>query len=203
MKKPWFLKPRLFCVIASIFVGASCLIAFQKRQRARHSKMQNNVSTKRLILDIITPEDHEFMIQLVNSKGWLQFIGDRNIHSKEDAIAYINKVLAYGNIFYWVVRKKDGNLPIGIISFLKREYLKHYDIGFAFLPEFNGYGYAYEAAKEILALASPEYHPILAATIPGNIKSIKLLIKLGLHFDNEMIVANEKMHIYSNNLTIK
>ena len=49
--------------------------------------MQNHISTERLLLDLLTLEDHEFIMQLVNSKGWIQFIGDRNVHTKEDAIA--------------------------------------------------------------------------------------------------------------------
>jgi RimJ/RimL family protein N-acetyltransferase len=160
--------------------------------------MQNNLSTQRLLLDMLTREDQEFIIQLVNTQGWIKFIGDRNVHSKEEAIAYIDKILNTENLFYWVVRIKNKNLPIGIISFLKRTYLDSFDIGFAFLPEFNGYGYAYEAAQKILSIVSETFKPILATTIPGNVKSTKLLVKLGLHFEKELEVEKEKIHIYSN-----
>lgn len=162
--------------------------------------MQNNISTNRLHLNILAKEDFEFIIQLVNTKGWIEFIGDRNIHSKEESVAYINKILDAKNICYWVVRIKNGNIPIGIISFLKRDYLEDFDIGFAFLPEFTGHGYAYEAAKEILSMVStyPEYNRVLATTIPNNISSIKLLVKLGLHFEKELEVGDQKLHIYSN-----
>jgi Acetyltransferases, including N-acetylases of ribosomal proteins len=107
--------------------------------------MQNHISTNRLLLDILTLEDYQFIIQLLNTKGWIEFIGDRNVHSKDEAIAYINKILDSPTINYWVVRIKSENLPIGIVSFLKRDYLENFDIGFAFLPEFTGNGYAYEA----------------------------------------------------------
>ena len=161
--------------------------------------MQNNLSTERLSLAILTLDDHEFISRLVNSKGWIEFIGDRNVHSKEDAIAYINKILGTENLFYWVVRQKTTGIPIGIISFLKRAYLDHFDIGFAFLPEYFGNGYALEAAKEVLSVVSlnPIYNPILATTIPDNTKSIKLLNKLGLHFQKEIEVGNERLHVYT------
>jgi [ribosomal protein S5]-alanine N-acetyltransferase len=161
--------------------------------------MQSNISTNRLLLDLLTEEDHEFIIELVNSKGWLVFIGDRNVHSKEDALAYINKILTTQNLYYWVVRIKDENVPIGIISFMKRDYLENFDIGFAFLSNFCGKGYAYEAAKDVLALvsANPIYHPILATTKPDNISSIKLLIKLGFHFEKELDMEKNKLHVYS------
>lgn len=162
--------------------------------------MQNNISTSRLSLHLLTAEDYNFIISLVNSNGWIEFIGDRNIHSKEDALAYINKILNSQNLYYWVVSIKDENIPVGIISFMKRDYLENFDIGFAFLPEFHGYGYAYEAAREILSMvaAIKENHPILATTIPGNVNSIKLLTKLGMRFEKELEVDNEKLHIYSN-----
>lgn len=162
--------------------------------------MQNNISTSRLLLHLLTKEDYNFIISIVNSKGWIEFIGDRNIHSKEDALAYINKILNSQNLYYWVVKLKDENIPIGIISFMKRDYLENFDIGFAFLPEYTGWGYAYEATKEILSMAAAtqQYNPILATTVPGNVSSIKLLTKLGLHFKKELDADNKKLHIYSN-----
>ena len=162
--------------------------------------MQNNIITDRLKLDILTLEDHDFIMLLVNSKGWIEFIGDRNVHSTDDAIAYVNKIMNTQNLFYWVVRVKHTNIAIGIISFLKRGYLENFDIGFALLPQFSGHGYALEAAKEVLLLASknPGYYPVVATTIPRNVSSIKLLIKLGLHFEREIEVENARLHIYSN-----
>lgn len=105
--------------------------------------MQNNQTTERLTLALLTDSDHEFVRELVNSSGWLEFIGDRNVHSTADALAYINRILNTQDLFYWVVRLKDGNTPIGIISFLKRSYLEHFDLGFAMLPSFNGVGHIY------------------------------------------------------------
>lgn len=144
-------------------------------------------------------------MSLVNSKGWLAFIGDRNVHSKEDAIAYINRILGTQDLFYWVVRLQENNTPVGIISFIKRNYLDHFDIGFAFLPEFMGLGYAYEAAKEVLTMASkyPTYSTILATTIPQNISSINLLTKLGFRFEKEIEVEEDILHVYMNATVFK
>ncbi|HEY5405575.1 MAG TPA: GNAT family N-acetyltransferase [Ginsengibacter sp.] len=165
--------------------------------------MQTNITTERLSLNLLTLDDHDFIMRLVNSNGWIEFIGDRNVHTKEDAIAYINKIRSTKNLYYWVVRIKNENTPIGIISFLKRSYLDNFDIGFAFLPQFNGNGYAYEASKEILSMVSrnSDYTVILATTVPQNVNSIKLLTKLGLRFEKEIKVEKETLHIYSNSIT--
>ena len=162
--------------------------------------MFTKLATERLSLDALTVEDCGFIQELLNTKGWLQFIGDRNIHSKEDAINYINKIKATPNFYYWTVRLAGTLEPIGIISFIKREYLEHFDIGFAFLPQYNGKGYAYEAAKEILSLVSsmPEHSFIMATTMPDNNNSIKLLQKLGFQFEKEIKVEDERLQVYSN-----
>ena len=162
--------------------------------------MQNEIITERLSLNLLTIDDFDFVKRLVNTEGWIAFIGDRYVHTNDDAIAYVTKILNTENLFYWVVRTRDNNTPVGIISFMKRNYLESFDIGFAFLPEFNGSGYAYEAAKEVLSMVSmtPGYYPVMATTVPQNAKSIKLLTKLGLHFEKEIEVEDEILQVYSN-----
>ena len=162
--------------------------------------MQNEIITERLSLNLLTIDDCDFVKKLVNTKGWIAFIGDRHVHTNDDAIAYVTKILSAENLFYWVARTRDNNTPVGIISFMKRNYLENFDIGFAFLPEFIGIGYAYEAAKEVLSMVSktPGYYPVVATTVPQNTKSIKLLTKLGLHFQKEIEVEDEILHVYSN-----
>ncbi len=163
--------------------------------------MKDSITTERLSIDFLKTGDESFILELVNTKGWLKFIGDRNVHSTEDAAAYIKKILSNPNIIYRVVRLKEGKFPIGIISFIKRDYLEHWDIGFAFLPAFEGHGYAFEAAKEVLlkAIKNPEHSNILATTLPENLSSIRLLNKLGLEFKKEMQVGNELLHVYGRN----
>ena len=145
-------------------------------------------------------DDYDFILALVNSQGWIENIGDRNIHSKEDAIEYINKILWTENFIYWVVRTKIGNTPIGIISLIKRSYLDNFDIGFAFLPQYTHYGLAYEAAKAVLMMVSklPEFKILLATTLFSNKSSIKLLTKLGFRYEKENETENQNMHIYTN-----
>ena len=164
--------------------------------------MQNEIITERLYLNPLTLDDYEFIIRLVNSSGWIEFIGDRNVHGKYEAIGYIKNIMDTQDLFYWVARLKDEHIPIGVISFIKRSYLENFDIGFAFLPEFNGKGYAYEASGEILSTMGKDagYYPILATTLPCNVKSIRLLKKLGLHFEKEIEVGNERLNVYSNSV---
>lgn len=161
--------------------------------------MQIPVITNRLSIGALSVHDHDFVFELLNSKGWLEFIGNRNIHSKEDAVNYISKILVTPNLTYWVVRLTDGNIPVGIISFIKRDYLLHYDLGFAFLPQYMGLGYAYEAAAEVKLkiMQDPAHAQLLATTFPHNSSSIRLLKKLGFQYEKQIEVKNEILQVYS------
>jgi ribosomal-protein-alanine N-acetyltransferase len=161
--------------------------------------MNNSLTTSRLLIEPLGEGDKNFICRLLNTKGWIRFIGNRNIHSEEDAAAYIQKIITNLNTKYWVVKLNDSLTAIGIITFIKRDYLEHHDIGFAFLTEFEGKGYAYESANAVMKylMESLNLPYILATTIPENASSIKLLKKLGLHFEKEIEIDNEKLHVYS------
>ncbi|MCJ8164955.1 GNAT family N-acetyltransferase [Pontibacter sp. E15-1] len=142
--------------------------------------------TERLILRPTSYEDAAFIFELLNTPQWLQFIGDRNVRSVEDAKGYIkNKLmsqlgrLGYGN--YTVIRKADG-AKLGTCGLHDREGLDGIDIGFAFLPQFAGQGYAFEAASKIKSAASDCFgiKQIYAITAKENTASQRLLEKLGL-----------------------
>jgi RimJ/RimL family protein N-acetyltransferase len=161
--------------------------------------MRESYQTTRLKLDRLNPGDAEFIFQLLNTEAWLKFIGDRKIHSPEDARKYIEKTIANPKITYWVVRSREENISIGMISFIKRDYLENHDIGFAFLPEFSGQGYAKEAAEIVLGdkLNDPDHRTILATTMGENQKSIRLLEKLGFRFQKEIEPEGQKLQLYS------
>jgi ribosomal-protein-alanine N-acetyltransferase len=155
--------------------------------------------TDRLLLEPLSGHDDDFMVELVNTDGWIKFIGNRNIHARADALAYIKKIIGNQHIIYWTVRLKDERSKMGIVTLIKRDYLEHKDIGFAFLPGFSNKGYAYEATNAVLAwlVKQNAFTEILAVTLPANAGSIKLLRKLGLRFEKEMRIEGETMHIYA------
>lgn len=61
------------------------------------------------------------------------------------------------------------------------------DLGFAFLPEFEGKGYAFESSKALITWADKkiDYTKILAITLKENRRSISLLQRLGFHLVDE------------------
>ena len=147
----------------------------------------------------MTSDHAAFIQQLLNTPGWLQFIGDRNVRSEAEAYAYINKINENPTVTYWTVSLPDETPSIGVISLIQRDYLEYPDIGFAFLPEFSGRGYAFEAASAVLDHLRTEsnYPQLYAATLPDNTASIKLLIKLGFHFERSENFEHQEKLLYS------
>lgn len=161
--------------------------------------MQSSYTSERLLMDPLLIKDFEFIQELVNSPGWITYIGDRDIHSEYASKAYIQKILDTENVHYWVVRLKHNSSPIGIITFMLRSYLSHYDLGFAFLPEYTKQGYALEASNKVLEMLkqNKSHEVIQAITLPGNRQSITLLERLGFAYESELDIQDEKLLLYT------
>lgn len=161
--------------------------------------MKTSIITDRLLIGPLALTDAKFIVELVNSKGWLEFIGYRNVHSEDDAVAYIQKINDNPAVTYWVVRLNETGSAAGVVTLIKRDYLEHHDIGFAFLPMFAGKGYAFEATKAVLSeiINNATHSHMLATTMATNYGSIKLLEKLGLKFEKEIEVENKILQLYS------
>lgn len=142
------------------------------------------LQTDRLILREFNLADTGFIIELLNSPGWIEFIGDRNVKTEEQAVNYLEngplKSYRQNGFGLSMVELKDGT-PVGMCGILKRAELDTPDIGFAFLPEHSGKGYAYEVANATLLYAKDKFRleKIAAITIASNERSILLLKKLG------------------------
>ena len=85
--------------------------------------MQTNYKTDRLLLRTLTIADAAFIFELVNTAGWIQFIGDRNVHTNEDAKRYIQKILSNPDVNYRVVTLQDAQTAVGVVTLIKRNYL--------------------------------------------------------------------------------
>lgn len=147
------------------------------------------ISASRLHVTQLSEElDASFILQLVNTPGWMRYIGDRNIHSVQDAEQYIvnGPVASYAKYGYglWLIKRIEDDEPIGLCGLVKREYLPHPDLGYALLPQYEGQGYAIEAATAVVHHAQQVLSiPVIAAiTTDDNVRSLRLLFKLGFDF---------------------
>jgi RimJ/RimL family protein N-acetyltransferase len=167
------------------------------------------LETERLLLRLISLEDAEFFVQLLNEPSFLRFIGDKKVRSLDDARNYIlnGPVHSYESLGFglYLVEMKGSSAPMGICGLLKRDTLDDVDIGFAFLPKFWGNGYALESAEAIMIYGRNvmDLKRILAITSPDNEASIALLEKLGFKFERVTRLSDETpaVKLFSANLT--
>ena len=149
----------------------------------------NVLETERLRIRWLSLEDAGFILELLNDAAWLQFIGDFKVRTLEDARAYLvrSPLAMYARLGsgLYLTELKQERVPIGICGLIKRDFLDDVDIGFGFLANFRGQGYAYEAATAVLQYGKETFglKRIAAITAPDNQASGRLLEKLGLHFE--------------------
>lgn len=160
--------------------------------------MYCEIKTSRLNIRPINLVDSRFMLDLVNTKGWLKYIGDRKVHTVTDAEAYIQRILDNPLYFYHVIEMNDTTDPVGVISFLKRDSQQYYDIGFAMLPNFERRGIAFEACTAYMHAiqADQVFENLIAICLPYNEPSIALLKKLGFTFQKEFEQGDEVLALY-------
>ncbi len=99
----------------------------------------------------------------------------------------------YGYGPFRVIRRSDG-VDAGVCGLYRRENLDMPDIGFAFLPDYRGMGFGYEASCAVLRYARNDLglDTIAAIVSPRNTASIGLLEKLGLRYDRAMRMIGEE-----------
>jgi len=157
------------------------------------------IETDRLIISHLSIEDAAFIMKLVNTPGWLQYIGDRNVKSVDDGRRYLEngplKSYAQWGFGLFRIALKNTNTAIGICGLIKRDGLNDIDLGFALLPAYGGKGYAYEAAEAVLRYAQNQLHlhRLVAITLVDNAASLKLLQKLGFRFERMVRLENEDL----------
>ncbi|MEA3285961.1 MAG: GNAT family N-acetyltransferase [Candidatus Marinimicrobia bacterium] len=166
------------------------------------------LNTSRLKLRQIHLSDADFMLELLSSPSWKEYIGDRKVNSIAEAEAYIlSKVIPsyekFGFGFYMIITRADQT-RIGICGLIRRAGLEDADIGFALLPAFEGRGFALEAAQAMLdyGIKVHALERIVAITVNHNRRSITLLEKLGMNYEKMIKLPddNEPLMLYSNKL---
>ncbi len=159
--------------------------------------MNYQYETERLYLKLFDESDADFLIELYNTPKFIQYVGDRNLKTIEQGRQYIIErfypqieKLAFGN--YVIILKESGH-KIGGVGIFEREGLDVMDIGFSFLPEYEGKGFGFEAANKLLNIAKHDFgvSKVSAITIKENLASQRLIEKLGLQFQKLIRLPND------------
>ena len=135
----------------------------------------------------------------------MAYIGDRNVRTVKEAEDYIKEkafpqLKAYGYTNNVIIRKED-NQKLGTCGLYHREGLDSIDIGFAFLPEYENKGFAFEASSRLMLAAKHDYGmtELSGFTLEENTSSRILLERLGFNLNGTAHLENdpvELLHYY-------
>ena len=141
--------------------------------------------TERLTIRPFDLGDCDFIIRLLNEPSFIANIADKGVRDRTQAAAYLTEgpLKAYrehGHGLYRVALRDTGQ-PIGMCGLIKRECFQEVDLGYAFLPEFTGRGYALESGRAVLAYGAEALglKTVIAIVLPANLPSTTLLERLG------------------------
>jgi ribosomal-protein-alanine N-acetyltransferase len=155
--------------------------------------MNIDLETERLILRKFIEEDYKRLFLLDSDPEVMKYIGIPPLTKVEESKGVVKMIMQQyedNGLGRLAVIEKESGLLIGW-SGLKLHtseingYQNFYDLGYRFLPETWGKGYAFESAKASLEFGFKELNAdvIYANAHSENIASNKILTKLG--FENK------------------
>jgi len=143
----------------------------------------------RLRLRELGDGDAPFIVALLNDPDFRRYVGDRGVRNEQDALVYLAQgpraSYARHGFGLWLVELRSSPVAIGMCGLLRRDTHPDVEIGFAFLPQFRRQGYALEAARATMQLATQtlQLSRVVAITAPDNAVSGAMLEKLGFRFE--------------------
>lgn len=164
--------------------------------------MKRICETERLVIRQFELTDADFIVRLLNEDGFIRFIGDKNVRSVADAVSYLTNgpISSYQKNGFGLnmVELKENQTPIGMCGILKRPELDTPDLGYAFLSQYHGNGYAREAAQAVLNSELPKHKldKVFAVTFPDNTASNRLLSDVGFIQTGTMELYGSENNLY-------
>ena len=159
-------------------------------------------SNQAITLSELSASDAPWIYDLMNDPLYQEFIGDRNIHTIEDAVSYllngpIASYRAHG-FGLWKVTLNQNEDSIGICCIVQRDYLDGPDIGYATLANHRKKGLTYQAIQLTLSyfrehISSDQLYGL---TKPDNTTSQQLLLKAGFDLLDTRVVKGLETVVY-------
>lgn len=154
------------------------------------------IETERLLLRLFTEEDANLVFLLNQDPDVTQFTGDpvRDLSQAQEVLqkAILPQYALYG-YGRWAVHTKPGLEFIGWCGLKMRPELNEIDLGYRFMKNSWGRGYATEAAAATLRFGFEKLgiKRIVGRALPGNRASLNVLEKCGMTFLREEIIEDQ------------
>lgn len=159
------------------------------------------LETPRLLLRNKVPEDARFLLELNSDPEVTRYTGDgafNNLEEAEDIVRYV--ISQYDRYGYgrWLVILKETGEPLGWCGLKYHADSGDTDLGYRFMKQHWGKGYATEAGKACLdyGFGALGLKRIIGRSDQANLASVHVLKKLGMTFWGEDYLHDSPAYIY-------
>src|SRR5262245_61915488 len=162
------------------------------------------VETERLWLREMTEADADDLFLLHGNPNVMRYlVGEPPLSSRSDGISLVHERIfpqyhKYG-IGRWAVILKESHAFIGWCGVKYLPETNEYDLGYRFMENRWGKGYATEAAQAVLRYCDqhlPDKRIVGKAAI-GNVGSIRVLEKIGMKFEGRVRETDGIVAVYT------
>lgn len=156
--------------------------------------------SNRLILRPFKEGDIHPYSEIVRDEEVMKYIGNGSAQSWEEAESYVKDCIQCFAINKWsrfAVELKETKEFIGFCGF--KRYNNQLDLGWRYGKKHWGQGYGYEAARLTLNFANKQRHfpKIVCISYPENVRSIRIINKIGFLFEKEIVLNNKRVFQFS------
>ena len=156
------------------------------------------IETERCFIHSFQKSDSEDVKELYGNEEVRKYLG--GVRDEDSMEVALQEVLQSNDgSHYWVVRKKDGNHFLGMVSLSPHHDGVYFEVSYQFLPKWWGVGYATEVVQAVLdyAFVEMKLSKVVAETQTANVDSCRLLERLGMSVEKTLERFGAEQALYS------
>ncbi|MBA2176164.1 GNAT family N-acetyltransferase [Halobacillus locisalis] len=161
--------------------------------------------TRRLKFRKYNDEDFDYLFSLLSDPEMVRYIGDGNTKDEKSTKNFLNWIYSSYDVGpdlgLMVLENKEDNTQIGHAGLVPQtvDGAEEIEIGYWVSRKHWGKGYATEAAKALkeYGLIDLGENRLVSLIQPNNMPSRKVANKIGMDFDKEIVLGDQKVHVYS------
>lgn len=156
------------------------------------------IETNRCTMYKLHNRDYEKIREIYTNIKVREFLGGV-VSDEKFKYSFKNMLTCEDNSFYYVVRLKENNEVIGLVSLDKHHDGINTELSYQFMTQYWGCGYAKEVIQRVIDYAFNELmiKKIVAETQTANKASCKLLQKVGMDLEETVSRFGADQYIFS------
>ena len=156
------------------------------------------IETTRCELTTLQSCDLDLVIKLYTNAEVRRFLGGV-VNRDSIRLRFLKMLESNIETQYWVIRVKDNNFSIGIVSLGKHHNNIDTEISYQLIPEWWQKGYGTEATKAVVTygLTVLDLPRVIAETQIDNVASCRLLKRIGMHLERTVERFGAKQGIFT------